>query len=220
MNPELRKTIAFYLFPPVLMLLTRAGIELSVAWIPSKSAWISSFAIYYICILLISDFARRKGFYDENPRGFYYKIKNPGILRLLWGVALPAVLPLYFFLKNVAGVPLEVLEMIVIVALINPYFEEKFWRKLMSQMPVKNSFKIVYSAFWFSAGHYILWASYWLTEPRVWMPTVATTFIMGICWMSFFLKTGKYRYIVISHMLVDIFNLSAAVFFGIELRTI
>lgn len=220
MKAELRNKINFYLFPPVLMLFTRAGIELSVAWIPSKSAWISSFAIYYIFILLIGDFARRKGLYNENTPGFNSPVIKPSFLHFLWGVLLPAVLPLYFFLNNIAGVPLDVLQMIIIVALINPYFEEKFWRKLMSQMPVKNSFKIVYSAFWFSAGHYILWASYWLTEPRVWIPTVATTFIMGICWMSFFLKTGKYKYIVISHMLVDIFNLSAAVFFGIELRTI
>ena len=51
-------------------------------------------------------------------------------------------------------------------------------------------------------------------------PGVITTFIMGLAWMWFYLRERSLAYVIASHLIVDIFNLSVAMFIGIRLRTV
>jgi membrane protease YdiL (CAAX protease family) len=43
---------------------------------------------------------------------------------------------------------------------------------------------------------------------------------MGLAWMWFYLRERSLAYVIASHLIVDIFNLSVAMFIGIRLRTV
>ncbi len=62
--------------------------------------------------------------------------------------------------------------------------------------------------------------AYWLSRPRVLIPVLITTFIMGIAWMWFYLRERSLGYTIASHFVVDVFNLSVAMFMGLPLRTV
>lgn len=43
---------------------------------------------------------------------------------------------------------------------------------------------------------------------------------MGVCWMWLYQRDGRLIYPIVSHILVDIFNLSIAIFMGVSLPTL
>ena len=47
------------------------------------------------------------------------------------------------------------------------------------------------------------------------IPTVISTFLMGLLWMHFMNKNKKIMYPILSHIIVDILNLSVAVYSGL-----
>jgi len=132
---------------------------------------------------------------------------------------IPGLLALPLFVTNVKAVPLIFLGFILLFSIINPFFEEIFWRGLLHYMPVSSRTKILYSSILFSFSHYFLWGTYWLADPKKLIPTVAVTFIAGILWMWFLVKQRNLLYPILSHSLCDLFNLSVAVFYGLRLAT-
>lgn len=110
---------------------------------------------------------------------------------------------------------------IVGFALIDPYCEETFWRGLLRFLPAGNKVTILCSASLFGFSHYFLWGTYWLANPPgKWIAAVVTTFIMGILWLWFYKRGQKLIYTILSHILVVIFNLSVAMFYGVKMVTI
>ncbi len=209
-----------FLLPVVLLLVTRLGIEISVRIFDLRFSWIPAFMVYYAVIEWSFFYAKRK--LAIEPVSISFSLRPaPKWNRLVFGVIVPALLPFGFFLLNVNAVPITFLVFIIVFALVNPYFEERFWRGLLSFLPAGNKVKIFYSALLFCGSHYFLWGAYWLANPpEKWIAAVITTFIMGILWMWFYQKDGRLEYPILSHILVDIFNLSFAVFYGIALNTI
>jgi membrane protease YdiL (CAAX protease family) len=145
---------------------------------------------------------------------------KPGARYLIWGLIVPALLPIGVFALNIKAVPFSFVVFILVFSSINPYFEEKFWRGLLHHLPTNNKTKFLYSSALFSFSHYFLWGAYWLADSRKWVPSVITTFVMGMLWMWFFDKQKNLLYPMISHFFVDVFNLSVAVFYGLKLVTI
>ncbi|TRZ65199.1 MAG: CPBP family intramembrane metalloprotease, partial [Rhodocyclaceae bacterium] len=78
-------------------------------------------------------------------------------------------------------------------------------------------FRIFYSGFLFAFSHWFLWGSYWFSTPRLLIPVVVTTFVMGVAWMWLYLKARTLFYPMLEHSFVDIFNLSVAMFVGLNL---
>lgn len=105
-------------------------------------------------------------------------------------------------------------------ALVNPCFEDAFWRGLLAHMPLSARGRMLVSATLFSFSHYVLWGAYWLASPPILISTCVTTFIMGVCWMWFYQRDGRLIYPILSHLLVDVLNLSVAIFMGIPLPTV
>jgi len=203
-----------YLLPIFLLVGTRLGIELFVELFPVRFAWIPSFIWYWALIYLCFKWGREKEFIGPVQNSFSIR-PWPSRKWLVLGILLPALLPIGVFI-NVTYIPVEFLLYILIFACINPWFEELIWRHSLSFLPSKKWIVVLYSAGLFAFSHYFFW-QYWFTTPEVMIPTVISTFIMGVLWMLFLLREQKYIYIVISHILVDIFNLSVAVYYGIDI---
>ncbi len=43
---------------------------------------------------------------------------------------------------------------------------------------------------------------------------------MGVAWMWFYLRERSLGYVIASHLVVDVLNLSVAMFMGVRLRTV
>lgn len=204
---------ALLVLPAFVLLFTRLGIELSVQILPMRWAWLPAFAAYYLAIAGSIWYASRALSLAIPAVG---RVRPIPSLRLLFiGFVLPALLPLGVMVMNVRVVPAPILGSILLFALINPFFEDAFWRGLLAHLPFSASGRILVSAALFSFSHYFLWGAYWLSAPHVVTTTCVTTFIMGVCWMWFYQRDQRLIYPILSHMLVDVFNLSIAVFMGV-----
>lgn len=203
-----------FLLPVLLLLGTRGGIELFIRILPAQSAWIPSFGLYYILIASLLIIATKKKTIDLQSLSFRFK-PSPNWKNLLFLIIVPGLLPLPVFILHIKEISLPYLLYICIFSCINPVFEELFWRGLLYFAPGKKSFTVLFSAVMFSFSHYFLWGSYWFKNPYVLFPTLFSTFLMGLLWMWFVQKQKNIIYPIISHLLVDFFNLSVAAYSGI-----
>jgi len=215
----MRQRALMLLLPFVVLGIARLGAEASVRILPLRSAWIPALLVYYLAIegavLLV-----RRVIPGARDGLSYFSGRRPGARRFALGVLLPAVLPLGFFVLNVALVPRAILGAIIVFALVNSYFEEVFWRGLMSYLPATDRVRILYSGTLFAFSHWFFTGAYWLSNPRVLIPVLITTFIMGVSWMWFYLRERSLAYTIASHLVVDVLNLSVAMFMGLQLRTV
>lgn len=136
--------------------------------------------------------------------------KRWNILALVVGL-----IPLSILLMNLSLLkPDYVLVLWLVFALINPFFEEVFWRGfLMDTLPMSKRFACLYSTLLFVASHPIMWGTFSIAN-RSWM-TVVSLVIMGLVWSITYIKTRSLRWCVVSHFFVDIFNLSVYVFLNL-----
>ncbi|RYE21561.1 MAG: CPBP family intramembrane metalloprotease [Sphingobacteriaceae bacterium] len=205
-----------FLMPVFVLIFTRIAIEISARLLPINLSWIPAFASYYLCIEICLWIAKNQlGIVISSKKNTVLPI--PAFKQFFFGILLPALIPFGVFISNYKAVPNLVYVYIVVFALINPFFEETFWRGLFNNLPIAPIKRQVLSGFLFSFSHYFLWGSYWLSNPRILIPTCVTTFIMGWCWMWFYQKDGRLIYPILSHIVVDMFNLSIAVFLGMKL---
>lgn len=200
--------------PVLVLVLTKATVLISINYFPSELSWIPSFIGYYSSILLAIYISKK---YLSLPirqilPTSFKPIPPYGLL--LVTIIIPALLPITAFITQIKSVPFEFIIYIIIFSCINPIFEEMFWRGLLIFLPGNNFFRISYSASLFSFSHFFLWG-YWFKSPMILFPTLISTFIMGVAWMWFMHKQKNLWYPIVSHFLVDIFNLSVAVYFGI-----
>ncbi|OBX22897.1 MULTISPECIES: CPBP family intramembrane glutamic endopeptidase [Bizionia] len=99
----------------------------------------------------------------------------------------------------------------ILLALINPWLEEFYWRGLLLDY-TKNWSKwqaIFFTSFVFAMNHAAFGVNSELNSGLV---VIISTFIMGLIWGLVYKKTNSLRWIILAHFLVDIFNLSAASF--------
>lgn len=103
----------------------------------------------------------------------------------------------------------------LIFALINPFLEEGYWRGVLLDHTTQwNSvLSILYSSFFFAVNHPLTWGVFSIANNN--MATAISTFIMGLAWALVYRKTGSLRWVIISHFLVDLFNLSILTFMNV-----
>ncbi len=216
MSATFRSTSILLLMPVFVLILTRIAIEIFARLLPMHLSWIPSFGVYYLSIEICLWLAKKRLNITVNPKRFQL-LPLPRLKYLAIGVILPSIIPFGVFISNYKMVPWAYFAYIFVFAFVNPFFEETFWRGLLINLKISALKRQLISALLFSFSHYFLWGSYWLSNPRVLIPTCITTFIMGWCWMWFYQKDGRLMYPILSHIIVDIFNLSIAVFLGIKL---
>ncbi|MEL7118182.1 MAG: CPBP family intramembrane glutamic endopeptidase [Bacteroidota bacterium] len=99
----------------------------------------------------------------------------------------------------------------IILALINPWIEEFYWRGLLLDHTKNwsNWMAVLYSSILFALNHAAFGIN---SDLNSGYHVVVSTLIMGIVWGFIYLKTKSLRWAIFSHFMVDFFNLSAASF--------
>lgn len=205
----------FLVISPILVLIiTKIIIEICIRCFQPQISWIPSFVGYYFSIVLMLFIAAKHGLISIKHI-FNLSFKPiPKIHWILVGIVFPALIPLNVFILKIHAVSFEYLIYILIFSIINPIFEEGFWRGFLSYIRCSRLFVILYSAILFGFSHYLFW-HFWFNIPMVTIVTVISTTIMGIMWMWFFQKNRNIIYLMISHFFVDVFNLSVAIYSGV-----
>jgi len=204
----------FLLSPLFVLLVTRGVVEMSTRLFDHEVAWVPAFLGYYLAILIVGYLALTRYSVNMFAKTSLRLAKVPTLKLLLLGIVIPALLPVSVFIAYIDKIPIEFIFYILFFSLINPVFEEGFWRGLMVHQPMNKLFVTLYTALLFSFSHYFLWGT-WLSDYLVLLPTLISTFLMGLAWMWFIQKTGNLSWLIISHFFVDVFNLSVAVYYGL-----
>lgn len=138
-----------------------------------------------------------------NPKG---KI-SWGILTLIVGL-----IPLPIFLLHSHTLnPWQVWLPWILLALINPWIEEFYWRGLLSDYTKNWSTwtSILFTSLLFALNHIAFGVN---SEVNSGIDLIIATFIMGIVWAVVYRKTGSLRWAIFSHFIVDFLSLSAPAF--------
>lgn len=103
----------------------------------------------------------------------------------------------------------------IAVAVINPFFEEIFWRGYMLEHRAKMPFiaKAFYSTLLFTLSHVFIWGV--ISKVMLTKELIISVFIMGLAWAFIYHKSRSIVLPYFSHMLVDIFNLSVLAFMNL-----
>ena len=99
----------------------------------------------------------------------------------------------------------------IILALMNPWIEEFYWRGLLLDYTNtwSNWASILYTSILFAINHAAFGINSKLNSG---LEIVLSTLIMGIVWAIVYKKTKSLRWIIFAHFLVDFLGLSAAAF--------
>ncbi len=137
-----------------------------------------------------------------------------------WGWAVLAILigfiplPLLVFHWNLL-IPTEIWVSWLVFGLVNPWIEESYWRGLL--MNTANNWEpwkvIGYTSILFAVSHPIMWGVNSVANFTV--EVFASTLVMGVIWALVYYKTGSLRWVITSHILVDLFNLSIPIFLNL-----
>lgn len=209
-----RRLWPFALGVAAVLIVSRVAADLFVVRMPLAVAWVPALLVYYTAIAATARILGGPAARNQRPHG---SLAWPHIT---FGVVLPACLPAGFFVRNVAAVPWTVLVVIPVFAVINAWFEERFWRGVLAQAPLPIWGRIAASGVLFAFSHWFVTGAHWFAEPRVLWSVVGTTFVMGLMWMWFYLRAGRLHWVVASHACVDVLNLSVAMFLGLPMRTV
>lgn len=100
----------------------------------------------------------------------------------------------------------------MLIALINPWLEEFYWRGLLIDIP-KGRWGVFYSSVLFAVNHPL---SYGVNSDRNNGFTIAiVTFVMGLVWAYTRKHTESLRWPIVAHFIVDLISLSAVVFLNL-----
>lgn len=99
----------------------------------------------------------------------------------------------------------------LVFALLNPWFEESYWRGLL--MDATASWgrlpSLLYSSIWFAASHPLIWGIHSLPLRKA--EAVGALLFVGLVWGSVYQRTGSLRWCVAGHTLANLFGLAALV---------
>lgn len=139
----------------------------------------------------------------EKPKGGF----GWGVLALLIGL-IP--LPI-FLLHNDTLSGWHIIMPWILLAIINPWIEEFYWRGLLldytKNWPSWTS--ILFTGILFATNHAAFGIN---SKVNSGFELVISTLIMGIVWAIIYKKTKSVRWIVLSHFLVDFLSLSTPAF--------
>jgi uncharacterized protein len=191
--------------PFVIMLLNYCVAIVFGHWI-GKWAFIPIILIEWcLFIFFILKYSNQKTIVDwlEKPKGGFAW----SILALLMGI-----LPLPIFLMHYPLlVGWDVWLPWIILALINPWLEEFYWRGLLLDHTKTWSkwVAVLFTSLVFAINHLVFGVNSVLF--RGWEVFIST-FIMGVIWAIVYQKTNSLRWVIFAHFLVDFLSLSAPSF--------
>ncbi|MDM5232486.1 CPBP family intramembrane metalloprotease [Lysinibacillus pakistanensis] len=106
----------------------------------------------------------------------------------------------------------------LIFAFINPWFEELYWRGVLLDGLKKDWskwFSVVYSTLFFVLSHPFMWGVFSIASKSYHLYIYLS--LAGIVWAITYFKTKSLRWVIFSHFIVDIGNLTVLTFLNIYL---
>lgn len=194
---------------PVIIIGLGAGIAYTCSLFLNEWAFIPLSLVYWIATYTISHIGLKK----EGIKALFSKPVGSKVFLFL--SILAGMIPLSIFLLNLNLLTNPVIIILwIIFAIINPVFEEIFWRGYMLQcLPFSKFFNTIISTTLFVISHPAMWGIFSIAN-RSWM-TWVSLLVMGSIWSIVYYKTQSIWWCLISHFLVDIFNMSVFVFLNI-----
>ena len=177
------------------------------------TAWLWVAAVYWGLIAAVlamtTDAGQRRAWFRRSARRQAWV----WIVGLLLGL-FPLAGILALNLGLVAQYP-GVFVAVLAFALVNPVFEEVYWRGALLDAGRCWPFWAIalYSTVLFVAGHPLMWGVFSIGNRSVVL--YATLFVMGLAWSCMRRATGSLRISMLSHGLVDVGNLSVFVFMNL-----
>lgn len=159
-------------------------------------------SLFLFFIFKYTEKETRKKWLQKSKRSFGWNL-----LALFVGIV---PLPLFLMHYETLGI-WQVWLPWILLALINPWIEEFYWRGLLLEYTKNwsNWIAILFTALVFALSHAVFGVN---SELNSGLTVMISTFIMGIIWGLVFKKTNSLRWIIFAHFLVDFFNLSASSF--------
>ncbi len=129
-----------------------------------------------------------------------------------FGVLMIGLIPLPIFIKyNYLLAGWEIWLPWLLLALVNPWLEEFYWRGLLSDTTKawSTTTSVLFTSLLFSINHVVFGVNALLFRgPEV----LISTFVMGVVWAITYKNTHSLRWVIFSHFLVDTLNLSTPSF--------
>ncbi|MEO1712606.1 MAG: CPBP family intramembrane glutamic endopeptidase, partial [Bacteroidota bacterium] len=140
---------------------------------------------------------------------------------VLWSIlaVLVGFLPITVFLSFYETLaPWTVWVPWLLLALLNPWLEEFYWRGLLLDFTSswKPFWAILYVSLFFSFNHAVFGL---YSEVNQGPEVITVTLILGMIWGWTYHKTGSLRWCLLGHFLVDFFNLSVPAFLDLFEKT-
>jgi membrane protease YdiL (CAAX protease family) len=129
---------------------------------------------------------------------------------------LVGLIPLPILLRNTSLLRMHSLVTYwVVIALLNPFLEEAYWRGLLGSLTARwsSGISLAYTSLFFALAHPLLWGVFSIGN-HSWQ-TVAALLVMGVVWGTTFRRTKSLQAVTLSHFLVDIGNMSVWVFMNL-----
>jgi len=174
------------------------------AWVPTMLVFWASIAALILWVGGVESVAR----WLQPSRG-------PWLWRLL-AVAV-GLLSLPGFVKHCDVVrPPAMLFLWLTFAVVNPWFEEGYWRGALLDATARwgGLLSVSYSAIWFAVSHPLIWGVHSVAL-RHWaiLPVLAA---VGAAWAVAYRRSRSLRWPVAGHMCADLFGLSVPVLLNIH----
>ncbi len=205
------KATKLAIFSPVLLIAVCIGAQHVFGTVLGAWAWAPTMLVFWALIAL--------AVWRLAGPGAVGRWLQPARGALGWGLLGVGVglLSLHGFLSHwqLLADPL-VLVFWLIFALVNPWFEESYWRGLL--MDATRSWgataSIVYSATWFALSHPLVWGVH-STSMRLW-PVVAALLFVGLVWGLVYRRTHSLRWTIAGHMLANLLGLAVPVLLNLH----
>jgi len=195
-------------FSPIVLIFFCSVFTVLMNKVMGNWVFIPSFILYWgLSFLITVKFAGLSGIKNwfKKPAG------KPGwlLLSLIIGF-----IPFSVFLANLNVITIPLMLLSILFAIINPFFEQLYWRGFLLDFTFKSKFfSSVYSGIFFILSHLFIWGVFSFGNRNIFL--VVSLAIMSTVWCIVRIKTKSLWWCIISHILVDIFNLLALVMLNI-----
>jgi len=200
------ESLFYAILSPALLIGACAIVQIVAGRVVGVWAWVPTMLVFW---LVITGFLR--AFSRRTPIGSRFR---PATGHFIWSVLAVAagLLSLHGFLLHwrlLAETHLIIAW--AVFALINPWFEESYWRGLIIDATASwgRLASLLYSSALFAASHPLIWGIHSLPMRKA--ETVGALFLVGVLWGLAYQRTGTLRWCVVGHMLANLLGLAALV---------
>lgn len=140
--------------------------------------------------------------------------KPEGKIRWLILSIIVGFIPFTILLSNVHLLTVPLIFLSIAFAIVNPFFEQLFWRGFLLDFTFKSkTLASIYSSVLFILGHLFIWGVFSYGNRNYFL--IGSLAIMSAVWCVVRIKTKSLWWCIISHFLVDIFNLMVLIMMNI-----